>query len=248
MRWALAIYSPVPFASLAVWNYCRAEISGVIELGAWCGSGSPGLRPHFHEETQVVMVLSGSRAFRVNGLTVMVSAGQGVSIPAGMLHTPLAISDNDTICLNAYVVGGHPSSPLQVFDIQPSPLNADDIWRQNIMFVEENILSRASPQSTMQSDIIRLRAALANSFERVGEIAASFDRSREGFSRHVTRELGIAPHAFRILARLNRARQLLREGQPIAAVAADTGFSDQSHMTRLFRQTFGTTPGLYWRD
>ena len=35
---------------------------------------------------------------------------------------------------------------------------------------------------------------------------------------------------------------------PIAAAAQDAGFSDQSHLTRLFRRTFGTTPGVYWRD
>ncbi|MGX1282843.1 helix-turn-helix transcriptional regulator [Bradyrhizobium elkanii] len=63
----------------------------------------------------------------------------------------------------------------------------------------------------------------------------------------VSRELGIPPHTFRLLARLNLARQLLRAGEPIAAVAADAGFSDQSHLTRLFRRTFGTTPGVYWR-
>ncbi len=64
----------------------------------------------------------------------------------------------------------------------------------------------------------------------------------------VRRELGISPHAFRLLARLNRARQMLRAGDPIAAVAADAGFADQSHLTRLFRRTCGTTPGVYWRD
>jgi len=64
----------------------------------------------------------------------------------------------------------------------------------------------------------------------------------------VRRELGVSPHAFRVLARLNLARHLLRRGEPIAAVAADAGFSDQSHLTRLFRRTFGTTPGVYWHD
>ena len=38
------------------------------------------------------------------------------------------------------------------------------------------------------------------------------------------------------------------ECEPVAGAAADAGFSDQSHLTRLFRRTFGTTPGVYWRD
>jgi AraC-like DNA-binding protein len=55
------------------------------------------------------------------------------------------------------------------------------------------------------------------------------------------------PHAFRLAARLNLARALLRNGEPIAAVAAHTGFADQSHLGRLLRRAFGTTPGAYRR-
>jgi AraC family transcriptional regulator len=30
-------------------------------------------------------------------------------------------------------------------------------------------------------------------------------------------------------------------------IALDTGFADQSHFTRVFRQAFGETPGQYAR-
>ena len=53
------------------------------------------------------------------------------------------------------------------------------------------------------------------------------------------------PHAFWQLAKLNDARRLLRAGQDIAAVAAETGFSDQSHLGRCFRRVFGVTPGRF---
>jgi len=47
-------------------------------------------------------------------------------------------------------------------------------------------------------------------------------------------------------AQLNRAAQRLREGQSIAAVAAQLGFADQSHFTRLFRVEYRCTPAA-WR-
>jgi AraC-like DNA-binding protein/mannose-6-phosphate isomerase-like protein (cupin superfamily) len=232
----------------ATWTYRRAGIAGVVEFASWEGAGSPGLRPHFHDETQIVVVLSGSRAFRVNGEMVMVPAGHAAAIPAGLLHTPLATLDEQTVCLNAYVPAGHFSSSFRVLRIPPRWQGAGAMSPAHAVEIAADILSHANSRSVVMSENMKLGAALTQSCAPIGDIAASLGRSREGFTRLVTRRLGVSPHAFRVLARLNLARQLLRAGQPIAAVAADAGFSDQSHLTRLFRSTFGTTPGVYWRD
>ena len=40
---------------------------------------------------------------------------------------------------------------------------------------------------------------------------------------------------------------VVRAGTPLAEVAAASGFADQSHLTRLFARTFGTTPHAYLR-
>jgi AraC-like DNA-binding protein len=69
--------------------------------------------------------------------------------------------------------------------------------------------------------------------------------SREGFTRRFKRLRGLPPEQFRLLYRLNDARQLLRAGEGIATVAAITGFSDQSHLGRSFRRFFGVTPSHY---
>ncbi|NUB21797.1 helix-turn-helix domain-containing protein, partial [Azospirillum formosense] len=69
--------------------------------------------------------------------------------------------------------------------------------------------------------------------------------SREGYTRRFRKTHGVPPHAFGLQERLNEARLLLRAGEPIAAVAADTGFTDQSHLGRCFRRAFGVTPGRY---
>jgi AraC family transcriptional regulator len=66
------------------------------------------------------------------------------------------------------------------------------------------------------------------------------------FLRKFRTEFGCPPHAYVMRRRIEHAkRQLARRDIPLKVVAADCGFSDQSHMTRLFRRLLGTTPAEY---
>jgi AraC-like DNA-binding protein len=69
--------------------------------------------------------------------------------------------------------------------------------------------------------------------------------SRFHFLRAFTQEFGLPPHAYQIQARLARVRSLLAAGLSISQVEAETGFCDQSHLTRHFKRAFGVTPGEY---
>ncbi|MEX2140582.1 MAG: AraC family transcriptional regulator [Pirellulales bacterium] len=59
------------------------------------------------------------------------------------------------------------------------------------------------------------------------------------------RVFGIPPHQYQLNGRLSLARRLLRGGMPISDVAIETGFSDQSHLTRHFKKFLGLTPGQF---
>ncbi|QIL79862.1 AraC family transcriptional regulator [Diaphorobacter sp. HDW4A] len=69
--------------------------------------------------------------------------------------------------------------------------------------------------------------------------------SRYQFLRAFHRVTGLTPHAYLMQRRIHRARQLIDRGVPLVEAAADSGFSDQSHMTRLFVRSFGMAPGIY---
>jgi AraC-like DNA-binding protein len=47
------------------------------------------------------------------------------------------------------------------------------------------------------------------------------------------------------MRRLERARRLIAVDLPLADAAAATGFADQSHMTRQFKQAYGLAPGAW---
>jgi AraC-like DNA-binding protein len=57
------------------------------------------------------------------------------------------------------------------------------------------------------------------------------------------RAVGLPPHAYLNQMRLKRAKELLLLGLPIVSVAYEVGFTDQSHLTRRFKQIYGVTPG-----
>lgn len=65
------------------------------------------------------------------------------------------------------------------------------------------------------------------------------------FSAAFRREVGMPPYRYLSQLRVARAKALLREGMPLAMVAAESGFFDQPHMYRHFRRLCGVTPGQY---
>ena len=56
---------------------------------------------------------------------------------------------------------------------------------------------------------------------------------------------GIAPHAWVTRRRIAWAKAQLSTRAPIAEIAAASGFSNQSHLTRAFRKEVGLTPARY---
>ena len=56
------------------------------------------------------------------------------------------------------------------------------------------------------------------------------------------RATGLAPHAYLTQVRLSIACRHLRHARPIAQVATDVGFYDQSALTKHFKRCYGITP------
>ena len=77
------------------------------------------------------------------------------------------------------------------------------------------------------------------------DLAAAVGRSRYAIHRTFKAAYGIAPSDYQRQLRLATARQLIASGQPISQTAAETGFADQSHLTRWFTRYYGITPGAY---
>ncbi len=78
----------------------------------------------------------------------------------------------------------------------------------------------------------------------IGDLAALAGVSRFHFARTFRATVGLPPHRYVLVRRLERARELLRSPSlPLREIAALTGFADQSHLTRQMKRMYGATPG-----
>jgi len=69
--------------------------------------------------------------------------------------------------------------------------------------------------------------------------------SRWTLARQFREAFGTSPSRFRILRRLDRLREKIVCGTPLAVAAMEVGFADQSHMTRQFKRAYGMTPAQW---
>lgn len=136
-------------------------------------------------------------------------------------------------------------------------------------------LSQPAPRLVQQSCLLKLVALLfasGETFKPVGEerceiatIRAYLDHhyaedtsietlaNRVGLSpfyliRSFRQQVGLPPHSYQRQVRLRHAKQALQTDKNLADIALETGFYDQSHLNRVFKQTFATTPGQYRRQ
>lgn len=233
-------------ATLRVWQYGRR--SDGIEQAIWSGNFSLPLACHFHPEIQLTTVLTGRRRFlTANGL-VAVEAGETLILPSELPHQALGIEGGRTLSLNLYL--RHPDDALRKDAIVvPTPR-----WFGAKVMAEDLVLGewvKTTLTRSSERGFERAAEAMASvppgDHRNIGDAASTRGMSREGFIRWFRRNVGMTPHAYRVVRRMNRARALLATGAAPAAAAAEAGFADQSHMGRHFRLAFGATPAAYRR-
>jgi AraC family transcriptional regulator len=84
---------------------------------------------------------------------------------------------------------------------------------------------------------------------RLDELAAIAGLSACYFSHAFKASTGLPPHQWQMRARIRRVKTRLTETrQPLAEIAAEMGFSDAAHLTRMFRRHVGSPPSVWRRD
>ncbi len=83
----------------------------------------------------------------------------------------------------------------------------------------------------------------------IADLAGECRLSPSHFARAFSRSVGTPPHRWLVNHRIERAKELLRDGgHELAQIALTCGFVDQSHFTRAFVRSVGQSPGRWRRQ
>jgi AraC-like DNA-binding protein len=105
-----------------------------------------------------------------------------------------------------------------------------------------------APLGGERTRVQRVRAYLHDHYAEnvsLAHLAHMANVSPYHLHRLFCKEVGLSPHRYHTHVRVDRAKALLAQGLPISQVAVETGFADQSHLTRHFKRLVHVTPGRY---
>ncbi len=131
---------------------------------------------------------------------------------------------------------------------EASELSIEELTLELLGFFvrQERAREERRPPGWMAATLERLRTG-----ERVSltELASEAGVHPSTLARTFRRFQGCSPGEYRRRCRIARACEALRtSAAPLAEIAARTGFSDQSHLTRALRVAIGRSPAAYRRQ
>lgn len=256
---------PIPNAILWRFNRPGSVMSQLaIDLRSYPGE----VRAHDHPHHQVILALQGALDMEIGSRNGRVDSGCGALVPAGTMHAFAGIGRNRFVTLD--IAASSPAAP-HVLLAAPTPFFAlpravehllgyvgsrADSVRSEMVHVAPLLagaLSLPVAEGGMPESLQRAVAFLRRAHRRpivCEDIARVAGLSTARLHALFAQWLGMGPARYLAEIRLGQARDRLSGGDdPIAAIALDAGYSEQSAFSRAFRRRYGESPAAYrWRE
>lgn len=174
----------------------------------------------------------------------------GASQARAMLKKPIELQESEPLTRLADLVTGELSGNAR------NPAFAESLVGSIVIGLLEPEASTAEDRAAMgrltQAQLNRLSAHFALNGERrltVAEMAEIVGLSESWFATVFRETTGKTPLQWQLARRIEAAQALLGDASlTIADIAAQLGFSDQAHLTKVFRQVVGETPAAWRRQ
>lgn len=244
-------------------------LAGPFEVRRTLSTPSCSLRDHEHAGARLVLTLRAEFATRHGRWNAKIDPDRLLFRPAGDGHRD--DYTEPTMCLSFSIAERDAaasrlgSSPFMLAERFLAELTRDvsrELDRSDALspFVIEALgaellaialRGRDVRETRPQRWVGNVRALLEDSGERLPslrEIASAVDREPSHVAASFKRHYGTTMGRYVRTLRLRRARLLLRKAEvSLAAAAHLSGFADQSHFSRAFKQQYFVTPGEYRR-
>ena len=220
--------------------------------------------PHKHANDYLCVVLCGGFAEQEGGRFHERVSGCVFTHHAGETHHD-RFGSRGAVCVNLHFPAGEPGPAIDGICPASTRVAAAQLAfelaacsREELAMASlaAEIVGGLKPSGDHPRDrgrwIDRLVEAISDQPDRrwtLRELAAVVGRHPVHVAQAFRARTGITLGAFQRLRRLTSLSLALRRGEsPLAALAAEFGYCDQSHMTAEFRAGFGVSPGRYRRD
>jgi AraC family transcriptional regulator len=220
--------------------------------------------PHKHANDYVCFVLNGDFAEQERNAWHERRRGCFFTHHAGETHFD-RFGPRGAMCLNLHFPAGEPGplsegrcSPWATVAVNRLALELAASSREELVMASlaAEIMGDVRPVSDHSKDrgnwIDRIVHAISDEPDRrwtLRELADIADRHPVHVAQSFRARTGLSLGTFQRVRRLTRLSLALRRGEtPLAILAAEFGYCDQSHMTTEFRAAFGVSPGRYRRD
>jgi AraC-like DNA-binding protein len=222
------------------------------------------------ERPYLAVVLEGSMVKSFRATTMDFAGGSAFTMPAGLWHGATFGARGSTIVI---IRPNRDSTPLtdafrRLVELRGRGFN----WLAWRLAAELRASDAAAPMAAegFALEILAATAREAALDRRVGRTPQWLGTAEEYIRARIGEPVGLSELASAVgvnaahLARVFRSRyglsvgafgrrvrldwaaaEIARNDRPIAEIAAEAGFADQSHFTRIFRQHVGTTPARF---
>lgn len=233
-------------------------------------------RTHTHRRAFLALVTAGAYREMSNSKTLLLKGGCAAFHPEGTTHADEVLADRTTFLIAEMEQGFSEAAmdsdawsrargvdalaPAEVGPAAAGRLAALHFALQDALQVEPLVAESLTAEALADRPEPRGPGRRPSWVNRALELVTETP-GRSLSLREVAQEVGVHPvylsRAFRAhvgtglaetrrWARVRRAIAALTQGDPIAQVALDCGFADQSHLTRNLRAVSGLTPAR-WR-
>ena len=121
-----------------------------------------------------------------------------------------------------------------------------EVFRMMVAVARGRLSCRDTAQTVVDRAIALMRARVDSNVS-IAEIALELGVSPSALRRRFAAETGLAPYRFLMTLKVNALKQeLAHTASPLAALAERFAFTDQYHLSKVFRQYAGVSPSE-WR-